>query len=149
MLWARIREIIMFIEVVTDPGVDDMAIVERGMREFERSKLADLAGDTEEFFLGALARSSDNEIVGGIKANVCWKRLEIEALWIAEEQRGKGAGSKLLTGVEEFARTHGAAIACLTTTEGREFYESQGYEVYGELDSRPVAPVLYHMKKRL
>ena len=31
----------------------------------------------------------------------------------------------------------------------REFYESQGYEVYGELDSRPAAPILYHMKKRL
>ncbi|MBT8099376.1 MAG: GNAT family N-acetyltransferase [Gammaproteobacteria bacterium] len=138
----------MFIEVVTDPGVDDMAIVERGQREFERSK-SDSASNSGDIPLGALARTDDNTIVGGIKAYLFWKGLEIEALWIAEEQRGQGAGAKLLTGVEEFARSHGAAVAFLTTTEGREFYERHGYDVYGQLDDRAAGLVLYHMKKRL
>ena len=139
----------MFIEVVTHPGADDMAIVERGQRDFERSKSPGLTNGSEDIPLGALAKLADSTIVGGIKANIYWKRLEIEALWIAEEQRGQGAGSKLLTGIEEFARSHGAVIAFLTTTQGREFYEGQGYEAYGELDDRPAGPVLYHMKKRL
>ena len=139
----------MFIEVVTDPGVDDMAMVERGQREFERSQSAGSSSTNGDIPLGALAKTADNTIVGGIKANLFWKGLQVEALWIAEDKRGQGAGSKLLTGVEEFARTHGAAIAFLTTTEGREFYASHGYEVYGQLDSRPAGPVLYHMKKRL
>lgn len=138
----------MFIEVVTDPGVDDMAIVERGQREFERSQ-SDSASNSGDIPLGALARTEDNTIVGGIKAYLFWKGLEIEALWIAKEQRGQGAGQKLLTGVEDFARTHGAAVAFLTTTEGRGFYERHGYEVYGQLDERPAGPMLYHMKKRL
>jgi len=108
-----------------------------------------LTNGTEDIPLGALAKLADSTIVGGIKANIYWKRLEIEALWIAEEQRGQGAGSKLLAGIEEFARSHGAAIAFLATTEGREFYEGHGYEIYGELDDRPAGSVLYHMKKRL
>ena len=139
----------MFIEVVTDPGVDDMAIVEKGQREFERSKSSGAANDPQDIPLGAVARTEDNTIVGGIKANVFWKGLEIKALWIAEEQRGQGAGSKLLAGVEEFARSHGATTAFLTTTEGRDFYQRHGYEVYGQLDDRPALPVLYHMKKHL
>jgi GNAT superfamily N-acetyltransferase len=125
-----------------------MAIVERGQREFERSQ-SDSASNSGDIPLGALARTADNTIVGGVKAYLFWKGLEIEALWIAEEQRGQGAGQKLLTGVEDFARTHGAAVAFLTTTEGREFYERHGYEVYGQLDDRSAGLVLYHMKKSL
>lgn len=139
----------MFIEVVTDPGADDMAIVEKGQREFERSQSSTAANDPEDVLVGAFARTKDNTIVGGIKANLFWKGLEIEALWIAEEQRGQGAGSKLLTGVEDFARSHGAAVAFLTTTEGCDFYKSHGYEVYGQFDDRPAGPKLYHMKKHL
>jgi len=80
----------MFIEVVTHPGADDMAIVERGQRDFERSKSPGLTNGSEDIPLGALAKLADSTIVGGIKANIYWKRLEIETLWIAEEQRGQG-----------------------------------------------------------
>ena len=139
----------MFIEVVTHPGADDMATVERGMREFERSKLPDVPTDSDKMPVGAFARSADNSIVGGIKASIFWNGLEVETLWVADEQRGQGAGSKLLTGIEEFAKSHGAVVAFLTTVEGRDFYEQHGYEIYGELTDRPVGPSLYHMKKML
>ena len=139
----------MIIEVVTNPSVDDMAAVERGMREFERSRLPDLPAESERMSVGAFLRAPDNSIAGGIKATIFWNGLEVETLWVADEHRGEGSGSKLLNGIEEFARSHGAVIAFLTTVEGRDFYESHGYEVYGELADRPAGPSLYHMKKRL
>ncbi|MFQ5609903.1 MAG: GNAT family N-acetyltransferase, partial [Woeseiaceae bacterium] len=118
----------MFIEVVTYPGADDMATVERGMREFERSKLPDVPTESEKIPVGAFARATgDNSIVGGIKASIFWNGLEVETLWVADEQRGQGAGSKLLTGIEEFAKSNGAVVAFLTTVEGRDFYERHGY----------------------
>ena len=139
----------MFIEIVTDPGADDMAIVERGMRDFDLSVLPDLPDESEDVHVGAFARSAENTIIGGVKASVFWNGLEIDILWVDPEHRGQGVGRKLLAGVEEFARSHGAVVAYLKTLEAREFYEQQGYEVYGELEDRPIGTVFYHMKKRL
>lgn len=139
----------MFIEVVTSPGADDIAVVERGMHEFEQSVVPGLADESENIQIGAFARSADNSIVGGVKASVYWDGLEIETLWVAENYRRQGAGSKLLAGVEELARSHGAVIAFLKTVEARDFFERHGYDVYGQLEDRPIGTVLYHMKKRL
>lgn len=139
----------MFIEVVTNPGADDMAKVDDGMREFERSNQPDLPNGSGEIPLGAFARAADNSIVGGIKARIFRSGLEVGTLWVAEEQRGQGAGTKLLAGIEEFARSHGAVVAYVSTIEARDFFERNGYSVYGELADRPVGPSLFHLKKSL
>jgi GNAT superfamily N-acetyltransferase len=139
----------MFIEVVTEPGVDDMATVEKGVREVGRANLTELPRGTSVLPVGALARAADDSIVGGIKANIFWSGLEVETLWVAEELRGNGAGTKLLDGVEKFARSQGAKVAFVTTVEDCEFFQRHGYEIYGELSDRPVGLSLYHMKKRL
>ena len=136
----------MFIEVVTDPGVDDMATVERGMRESERTVTSD---GNKDIRVGAFARSAENRIVGGIKARVGRTGLEIDALWVDDAHRGNGTGAKLLSGVENFARSHGAGIAFLTTVDGRDFYERHGYTVYAQLDTPRADSVRYHMKKAL
>ena len=136
----------MFIEVVTDPGVDDMAMVERGLRESERTVTSD---GLEDIRVGAFARSAENRVVGGVKAVVGQLGLEIDALWVDDAHRGNGTGAKLLSGVEEFARSHGAGIAFLTTVDGREFYEENGYTVYAQLDAPATGSARYHMKKAL
>ncbi len=136
----------MFIEVVTDPGVDDMAMVERGMRESERAVTSD---GPEDIVVGAFARSAENRVVGGINAVVGRLGLEIDALWVDDAHRGSGTGGKLLSGVEEFARSHGAGIAFLTTVDGRDFYEQNGYLVYAQLGTPTNGVVRYHMKKAL
>ena len=136
----------MFIEVVTDPGVDDMAMVERGMRESGRTVTPDR---TEDIRVGAFARSAENRIVGGINASVGPSGLEINAMWLDDAHRGNGTGAKLFSGVEEFARSHGAGIAFLTTVDSRDFYERHGYSVYAELEGPGGKTARYHMKKEL
>lgn len=136
----------MLIEVVTDPGVDDMATVERGMRESERTVTSDGPNDIR---VGAFARSAENRIVGGINARVGQSGLEIDAMWVDDAHRGNGVGAKLLSGVEEFARSHGAGIAFLTTVESRDFYENNGYAVYAQLNGPDEVAARYHMKKDL
>ena len=136
----------MLIEVVTDPGVDDMAMVERGMRESERTVTPD---GTSDIRVGAFARSAENRVVGGVNASVGRSGLEIDALWVDDAHRGNGVGAKLLSGVENFARSHGAGIAFLTTVDGRDFYEENGYSVYAELNAPAADAARYHMKKDL
>jgi len=136
----------MFIEVVTDPSVDDMAMVERGMHEARRTVTP---GGPDDISIGAFARSAENRIVGGINANVGPSGLEIDAMWLDDAHRGNGTGAKLLSGVEEFARSHGAGIAFLTTADSRDFYEKHGYSVYARLDGPRVRSARFHMKKEL
>ena len=136
----------MLIEVVTEPGVDDMATVERGMRASERTVTS---GGSNDIRVGAFARSAENRIVGGVNASVGGSGLEIDALWVDDAHRGNGVGAKLLSGVEDFARSHGAGIAFLTTVDGRDFYEENGYTVYAQLNGPKTKAARYHMKKDL
>ena len=54
-----------------------------------------------------------------------------------------------MSGVEDFARSHGAGVAFLTTADSRDFYEKHGYSVYAELEGPRVRSARYHMKKEL
>jgi GNAT superfamily N-acetyltransferase len=123
-----------------------MAMVERGMRESERTVTSDGPDDIR---VGAFARSAENRVVGGINAVVGRLGLEIDALWVDDAHSGNGTGAKLLSGVEDFARSHGAGIAFLTTVDGREFYEANGYAVYAQLEAPESDSARYHMKKAL
>jgi histone acetyltransferase (RNA polymerase elongator complex component) len=55
----------------------------------------------------------------------------------------------LLTEIENIARSKGAVVGFLKTVAAREFYQRNGYEVYGVLEDRPIGSKLFHMKKRL
>ena len=123
-----------------------MATVEKGMRESERPVTSDGVSDIR---VGAFARSAENRVVGGINASVGQSGLEIDALWVDDAHRGNGVGTKLLSGVEDFARSHGADIAFLTTVDGRDFYEEHGYSVYAQLNGPKAVVARYHMKKDL
>jgi GNAT superfamily N-acetyltransferase len=56
-------------------------------------------------------------------------------MWVAESERGKGYGSALLSAVENYAADQGCRMAYLETTsfQARPFYESLGYQIFGEL----------------
>jgi GNAT superfamily N-acetyltransferase len=64
----------------------------------------------------------------------------VTALIVAEGQRGRGAGSRLLERAEGWLRSRGAAAvivnAQLTRAEAHRFYESRGYAVTGKRFSR-------------
>jgi GNAT superfamily N-acetyltransferase len=61
-------------------------------------------------------------------------RAEVNGLVVAEGQRSLGAGARLLTAAEEWARQHGCKSMSVRSNVIRErahkFYESNGYEHY-------------------
>jgi GNAT superfamily N-acetyltransferase len=61
-------------------------------------------------------------------------RAEVNGLVVAEGQRSLGAGAKLLTTAEEWARKHGCKSMSVRSNVIRErahqFYERHGYEHY-------------------
>lgn len=137
------------IEFIDSPSSEQIKELSNEFLSFSKSKLPDLPPESEDKIFMVNARSETGELQGGILANCYWNGLEIDTLWVSDEQRGKGLGSELLTKAEEFGIENGAVISYLKTMEAKVFYEKLGYEVYGVLEDRPIGTLLYHMKKRL
>src|SRR5581483_11935644 len=96
-------------------------------------------------------RDRRGTVVGGLVGEYYWGWLHIETLAMAEDMRGRGFGTRLLTTAEADARRRGCRHICLETFsfQARPFYERLGYEVFGTLDDYPPGHKKYFMRKTL
>ena len=97
---------------------------------------------------GSVWRSG--RMVGGLNGGTAWGWLYISHLWIEETHRGQGLGTALINQAETQARRRGAQGAHLTTAsfQAREFYEKQGFSVFGQIDNMPPGGSLFYLSKR-
>lgn len=95
----------------------------------------DLRGRYREvnFFL----LDEDENVRGGILGEVCWNWLEIHTLMVDEDLRGLGYGTKLLVEMEQIAIESECDFIKVDTLSfhALDFYQSNGYTVYGTLDN--------------
>jgi GNAT superfamily N-acetyltransferase len=70
-------------------------------------------------------------------------------LWLAEEVRGQGFGSQLLSMAEGEARQRGCHHAFVDTTsfQALPFYQKCGYTLYAQLEDFPPGHRRYFLKK--
>ena len=93
-----------------------------------------------------------DRVIGGITSVLyCWKCLYINILWLDNNYRNLGHGSRLLTQVENQAKKLGATLLHLDTFDfqAKDFYLKQGYEVFGVLDDCPPNHKRFFLKKIL
>jgi GNAT superfamily N-acetyltransferase len=138
------------LNVEFDPPAEDVDAVERGLHAFNLAQLGeDVIYDYHR--LAVIARDEHGEIVGGIHGELCWEWLHIDAMWVAEQQRGRGIGARLLAAIEEAALSKGFSKAHLETTDFQAlgFYVKHGYEVFGRLEGKPAGHSWYYVKKDL
>lgn len=98
------------------------------------------------------ARNEKGELIGGVLAcSILWNILSIESLWVAPKYRGKGIASQLLSEVEKEAGAAGCYLAQLDTFDfqAKDFYEKQGYGIFGTLEDAPKGHRHFYMAKRL
>ncbi|MEW7277526.1 GNAT family N-acetyltransferase [Aquimarina sp. 2201CG1-2-11] len=90
--------------------------------------------------------------VGGILSGIgYWNGLEIKILWVKENFRNKGLGTRLLRHVESIAKNKGATISILDTFDfqAENFYVKNGYIEIGKIDNFPEGHKRIYFSKRL
>jgi GNAT superfamily N-acetyltransferase len=97
------------------------------------------------------AYAEDGRVVGGLRSFVFLYWLRIEVLFVDEEQRGLGIGSRLLAEAERLAREIGATNVALDTLEFQapHFYAKHGYKEAGRIDNYAKGFYLATMTKAL
>jgi GNAT superfamily N-acetyltransferase len=98
-----------------------------------------------------LRNTATGEVVGGLWAQIYYDWLFVELLFVPEEERGKGVGSKLICEVEARAGEKGCVGVWLDTFtfQAPDFYLKLGYEIFGVLDDYPKGAKRFFLRKLL
>ncbi len=120
---------------VEKPEESAWEIIGRGLDQYNIQQAGEYGSRRICFAL----QSPEGEIVGGVLGAIFWGWFQIDLLWVKQELRGRGYGSRLLQGAEEEARRCGAKHAFLDTFsfQAPDFYPKYGYRLFGELDDFP------------
>ena len=123
--------------------------------EYIRASLYDfnkrIVGDVDHTPLNIVEYDDNGNIIGGILGGTYWGWMYIDILWVQEDCRHKGIGSKLLTEAEKEAARRGCHHVHLDTMswQAPDFYKKHGYEVVGVLPDIPSGNQKYLLMKAL
>lgn len=122
-------------------------IIGGGISEYNTQQ----AGDDQGKNLCFVLKAADETIVGGVIGATYWNWLFVNLMWLQDRLRGRGYGRQLLLLAEEEARRRGAQHAYLDTFsfQAPDFYQKNGYRVFGELADFPAGHTRYFMVKDL
>jgi GNAT superfamily N-acetyltransferase len=132
---------------VDAPAVEDAIALEDRIYEFNVAA----TGVDDGRYLSVLLKRDDGTIYAGLHGHTWAGICEIKTLWIAESERGKGLGSRLLAAAEEEARRRGCRVIHLAsfTFQAPGFYARHGFEQFARLEGLPAGHANLFMIKRL
>lgn len=132
---------------VEKPEQSVWGLIGQGLNDFNTEH----GGDDNAQRICFAVQGPGQEIVGGVIAEIYWDWLYIDLMWLKEEHRKCGYGSRLLTLVETEARQRGAKHAFLDTFsfQAPDFYKKHGYQVFGALQDFPPGHQRYFLTKEL
>jgi GNAT superfamily N-acetyltransferase len=134
------------IPIDDQPSTGDLDFLEAQLNRFNMRRVA--AYDYRP--LAAFVREN-GAIVAGISGYTWGGMCEVQFLWVREDQRGLGLGSKLLAAAEHEARARGCTTIALSSYsfQAPEFYQHLGYQVAGAVPDCPPGFSNVYLYKRL
>ena len=102
-------------------------------------------------WIGRKICSNDGTVIAGCFAGVnFWNIAFLEMLWVDEPCRNQGKGSELLAEIEREVKQLGASLVLIDAREWNvEFFQKNGYSVYGIFENNPQGCRKYRLQKRL
>jgi GNAT superfamily N-acetyltransferase len=137
------------IVTVTDaPDPQTREVIEEGLRRFN----AQQSGIDDARPLAVVARDPvSHQVLGGLTARTSLGLLFIDLVFLPEDLRGGGLGSRMLRLAEEEGARRGCTAVVLYTIsfQAPGFYERHGYRVFGTIDCAPPGTSRIFMSKIL
>ena len=101
--------------------------------------------------LNLVEYDSDGNLIAGLIGGTYWGWMYIDILWVHEDHRKKGVGTRLLIEAEKEAIRRGCHHVHLDTMswQAPAFYKKHGYEVIGILPNIPKGNQKYLLMKAL
>lgn len=98
-----------------------------------------------------IARDDAGQIVAGLLGDLYFNWLYIAILWVREEWRGRGIGSRLMAQVEAYAAAEGRTHVHVDTFDFQapDFYRRLGYVEHGALGPYGDGHIRYYFQKVL
>lgn len=121
-------------------------LVEYNLRQVEKTQKVDFVNINKKIV------DENNIIIAGCIAKMyCWNIVYVDILWVDEQYRKHGLGTKLLNEIEKIAIEEKCKLIHLDTFDfqTKDFYIKQGYEVFGVLEDCPENHCRYYLKKKL
>jgi len=130
-----------------NPSREELREITEGVRAYNFRTV----GQEPPRAVACFLRDEVGRIAGGVHGELWGRSIHIAAMWVAENQRGKGHGSALLRALEDYAAAKGYSLAYVETTsfQARPFYESLGYTVFGELAGIDEGCTIFFLRKYL
>ena len=129
------------------PSKDEIDLVREALRQFNDENV----GEDGHLSLNLIEYDKDGNVIAGILGGTYWGWMYVDILWVHENHRKKGIGSKLLMEAEEEAIRRGCHHVHLDTMswQAPDFYKKHGYEVIGILPHIPKGNYKYLLQKKL
>ena len=119
----------------SNPSEKEIDFIRESLLQFNN----DCVGNDGHTPLNLVEYDDDGNIIAGILGGTYWGWMYVDILWVHENHRNKGIGSKLLKEAEKEAIRRGCHHVHLDTMswQAPEFYKKQCYEVIGVLPNIP------------
>lgn len=134
----------------TKSSLEDAPYIQQKLIEYNMQYLSDKDKEFDNEDISITVKNEEGNILGGLTGNTKLHCLFIQYLWVDDNFRGEGIGAKLLKKAEELAVEKGCRMVRVDTFsfQAPEFYQKQGYEVYGKVDDFPEGCTHYMLLKR-
>ena len=130
-----------------DPTEGEIRAVREGLDCFNRA----VVGDDGHTPLNIVEYDDGGNVIGGLLGGTYWGWMYVDILWVQEDHRGLGIGTRLLAAAEAEAKRRGCHHVHLDTMswQAPAFYQKRGYEVIGVLPDIPAGNQKHLLMKAL
>ena len=135
------------LRVEEEPDLRDLAFLEARLYDYNVSR----TGVAGARWLTILRRDDREEIVAGLHGWTWGDCFYVQSLWVREDLRRHGWGTRLLRVAEAEATARGCRRALLWTLDYQapSFYQKLGYQVVGRVEGFPGAHTIIHLRRDL
>ena len=121
--------------IIDNPDRDDIHFLDDPLYEYNVSA----TGITDGRLLAIFVRDDAGSILAGLYGWTWGGCCEIKMLWVREDLRHEGLGTRLMTAAQAEARSRGAVQMVLSTHsfQAPEFYRRLGFETVGDFGDYP------------